>query len=279
MGLCKVDVVCVGYASQAFYPSFLEALRRQRGVDLHLHLIEQGGSPPALGAEPFTWSARQGENIGYAGGNDFGFKLTRLDAEVVVFVNPDCFLEGDDFLLKAAEALRREPMLGAVQPVLLRYDLAARKVTGEYDSLGIVRNFYGRWTDAGQGLPVRTPHTLPERVVAVCGACIIARRSALVALVKQDGFIFNPGFFMYKEDIDFSLRIVELGYRLAVLTEVTALHCRGWRSRNEVDWRMKYFSARNEVVVNRRWLLPRLYSLLKLAYVTTFERPKGSAVR
>ncbi len=277
MRLCKVDVICVGFASHAFYPSFLAALRRQVGVDLHLYVIEQGGSAPAIGLVPFAVSVLQGENIGYAGGNDFGFKLARLDAEVVVFMNPDCFLRGDDFLLKAAEALRSDENLGALQPVLLRYDFASKSATGQYDSLGIVRSAYGKWSDFGQGKAVEPKPPVPARIDAVCGACIVAKRSALVKLLRRDGYIFDPRFFMYKEDIDLSLRLVELGCRLAISAELKADHCRGWRSRKDMDWRMKYLSARNELKINRRWPLPWLYSLLKLAFVTGLEarRKKG----
>lgn len=273
MRISKVDVICIGFRSEAHYPHFLAALRGQTGVDLQLHLIEQGGPAPVLGEEPFAYSVRTGDNIGYAGGNDYGFKLSRPDADVVVFMNPDCFLLGGDFLARAAEILREEATLGAFQPVLLRYDFAWHAPAGDYDSLGIVRNFYGRWSDAGQGQAVATPHPVPARVDAVCGACIVARRTALAELSQRDGFVFNPAFFMYKEDIDFSLRLVSLGYRLAVRPDLTAHHCRGWRSRREVDWRLRYLSARNELRINRRWPLPLLFSLLKWVFVTVVERP------
>jgi N-acetylglucosaminyl-diphospho-decaprenol L-rhamnosyltransferase len=273
--LIKIDVICVGFRSERFYPAFLASMREQRDVDLHILIIEHGGSVPLLDGRGLSVTVKTGENIGYAGGNNRGFELSRANADVVVFINPDCFPVRANFLFLGATDLMAEHALGALQPVLLRYDFEKMWPTGEYDSLGIACSSWGQWRDIEQGKPVRSNIGSLKKVDALCGACIFARRLALTGLISRDGFVFDPTFFMYKEDIDFSLRLVSLGYNLKTHPHLEAYHCRGWRSRSDISWDLRHRAACNEWRINKRKPLHALYTLAKLVYVLCWERRSG----
>lgn len=59
----------------------------------------------------------------------------------------------------------------------------------------------------------------PLSIAALCGACIVTRRSSLE---KVGGF--DPGYFLYYEDADWSRRFRAAGYRLAYVPDAEVIH-------------------------------------------------------
>jgi N-acetylglucosaminyl-diphospho-decaprenol L-rhamnosyltransferase len=270
-----IDIVCVSYGSWKYLEKLLPILLRQEAVDQKIFVLEQkeGSEKPSdlLGCHVYV----QGENLGYAGGNNYGFGLCRPDSNYVVFINPDCFPASNQLLANATKLFDADPAIGAVGPVLLGFDFGENRPSNVYDSLGIERSWYGHWRDAGQGILVSSQKAIATKAVVLCGACLICRREALNKMMERDGFIFDPRYFMYKEDIDFSLRLQDLGYKTIVASELEAFHCRGWQAnRRKMPWRSRFRSALNELRVNSRWPIPALYSFAKLCYVCLVESPK-----
>jgi GT2 family glycosyltransferase len=268
----KVDVVCISYGSKDLLDLLYPKLLEQSGIDLRAIFIEQ-----KQGAQEFAVVREgdiylRGNNLGYAGGNTAGYRLVRREADVVAFMNPDCFPQERNFLSRAVEVIRGNGCLGAIGPALEKYDLKLGRGCGIWDSLGIARNWYGHWYDIGMGSSSDSLRTSKLDTKALCGACIIGRKTALDQLEKRDGYIFNPAFVMYKEDIDFSLRLQRLGYGIEVVADLRAWHCRGWQnSRYSMPWNMRVRSARNEWHINRGDLVPLIYSSLKCCYVLIVE--------
>jgi GT2 family glycosyltransferase len=155
---------------------------------------------------------------------------------------------------------------------LLGFDVAASRATGRIDSTGIVQKWYGKWVDRAQGTPwdaLAAGRGRPQDVPAACGALMFCRTAALQELAH----VFEPSFFMYKEDIDLSVRLRARGWRIVYHPDLLCHHGRGWRGRARMSYESRYRSARNELRVCWRNQLRGLpYSLLKLAYVATLER-------
>jgi N-acetylglucosaminyl-diphospho-decaprenol L-rhamnosyltransferase len=213
-------------------------------------------------------------NIGFCAGNNRGIAEDRT-AGGYLFVNPDCFL-APDWLEQALAVLAQKPQAGILSSPLYGYDLKASQPSGTWDSLGIRRTALGRWQDIGQGQPV-AEHPLPSDIwepQAICGALMLIPRTVIDALLVRDGQVFDERLFMYKDDIDLSLRVRRLGYHLHMLPQAMAWHCRGWNSqRASVPHWARLISARNEVRVafrHRSAYLP-LYAL-KYGYVRWLER-------
>jgi GT2 family glycosyltransferase len=136
------------------------------------------------------------------------------------------------------------------------------------DSAGIARVWYGKWEDVGQGQPVSgISLKSPYQVKALCGALFAIRTVALKEVSFPSGDIFDPSFYMYKEDIDLSIRLAEKKWELWIDPTLIAHHCRGWnsQSRKAMPRKMRLASARNECVI--QWKLkaplPILYSTIK----------------
>jgi N-acetylglucosaminyl-diphospho-decaprenol L-rhamnosyltransferase len=214
------------------------------------------------------------KNLGFAAGNNHAIAQTPDDATHFLFVNPDCFLAPD--WLEQALAYHAEHPHTVLSSPLQGYDLATDTPSGVYDSLGIQRLKTGRFIDAGQGQPLRDLGNTPIHPDALCGALMLVPAKAVRTLSAQPGGFFDARFFMYKEDIDTSLRLTKAGYTLTILPTLNAWHCRGWnKDRSKTSRFARRLSARNNLRLACKhpglWIYLPVYSA-QYCYVRFLEK-------
>lgn len=168
-------------------------------------------------------------NVGFCLGNNMGYRALQSNAsEFVLFLNPDAFITPG--LLPELITRMRQPAwadAAVCTPMLLGYSLKEDKPTGLIDSAGISMSSHGRFFDRGQGGNDMDAFSHNTEVDAICGAFMLCRRSALDK-VSPNGEVFDESFYMYKEDVDLSLRLRRGGGRLMLCADLIAYHCRGW---------------------------------------------------
>lgn len=148
-----------------------------------------------------------GGNVGFADGCNAGAKLN-ASCEYVLLLNNDTEVE-PDFL---------SPLLLLLQS---NEEIAACSATIYY---GDKRNsvwFAGSSIDPSSGSAI---HSLPSSnsvsiVPWLTGCCILIRK----AIYEELGGL-NRNYFTYWEDVDLSLRLIRMGYRLAVVSESRIYH-------------------------------------------------------
>lgn len=272
-------IIIVTHQSQACLPQCLEALEQQTRAPAQIIIVDSGSPEPPVYKKTFSHSKLTlhlaDKNIGFCQGNNVGMTYVKKELSYLLFLNPDAFLT-PTFLEQAFDWMERPSAesVAALSGQLLGYDLKQKQPTGRIDSTGIFRTWYGRWYDRGQG---EESHSLrysrEEEVPALCGALMFCRLSALRSVELAPEVVMDPSFYMYKEDIDLSLRLRREGWKLMFVPHLVAYHCRGWnQDRTQVPRTMRLLSARNE-----RWLHARsrspcyLYSLLKYTVVKFFD--------
>lgn len=273
-----VAVVIVTYNSGSVLGMCLDRLGRQtRRADLVVIVDNNSSDPAYLAAVPQSPPfklVRNATNEGFCGGNNSGYALAR-GCKYVLFLNPDAFL-AQDFLEAAVQWMERaeHASVGCLTGTLLGFDVQRGEPTGRIDSTGIFQKRHGRWYDRGKGEMFDAASTTAvEDVPAICGAVMFCRTCALEETALRGREVFDERFFMYKEDIELSLRLRSRGWRLTYVPGLRCHHGRGWQSRAHSSHRARYLSARNElrVCARNRWHgLP--YSLAKFVYVALFER-------
>lgn len=213
------------------------------------------------------------ENVGFAKANNIGYSYLSPNAQYVAFINPDLFLSSG--WLEYASNLMSQPEYADVavfSSALERYDIKASRALGVYDSLGIAKHRF--WYDIGQGDPVACDShskSIMERD-AICGALMFCRRTALDD-VSKNGEVFWEKLYMYKEDIELSLRLRRAGYKLCIDLTTINYHCRGWKDRKFVPKWAKLISARNDILVSMKYDVKSVpLFLLKYLYVRFIER-------
>src|SRR2546426_268672 len=200
-------------------------------------------------------------NVGYPGGCNVATDHLSRTCDYVLYVGPDTYLtEG---YVASGIAFMEDPMnrgVGAVSGKLLGFDNEAGRPTGLIDSTGILQTWYGRWYDRGKGRRDSENDSHWSSVVpALCGTALFCRRTALAKLEAAEPFtIYDNSLFMYKEDIDLSIRLVEAGFEVRYHSAMLAYHCRGW-DRRGMSRRAKNPSARKEDVINTPGRLPKYF--------------------
>ncbi len=219
-----------------------------------------------------------GGNVGFSSANNIGIKQAGfVDPDYFLIINPDVFLPPAWLknVMAEIDGLRCSDV-GIFTVPLFGYNFESDSSTGLVDGLGIEHSWYGRWFDISQGADVSSIDTasVPYEVSAACGALMIIHKDVIYELLEQDGFVFNESYFMYKEDIELSIRVRLLGKKILLIPSAPVYHCRGWgKDRSSSSYWARVLSARNEFKMHLKFhkcFLP--YSVLKYFYVRFLER-------
>ncbi|WP_029011532.1 glycosyltransferase family 2 protein [Niveispirillum irakense] len=274
-----ITVVIVTHNSQASMAQTMDCLKRQTVAPNEVIIVDSGSSDTSYLDEYKGYAKVLLEkNIGFCAANNLAIDISNKENDVLL-LNPDLFLP-DDWMEKAISIFNSEKSVkvGAFSGPLLGYDLEAGKPSGLVDVLGIYRKWYGLWFNQGQGQPIENV-SIPDKPfepTALCGALMLIRRKVLSQLRARWGFELDPSLFMYKDDIDLSLRIKGLGWDLLVHPELWAYHCRGWaKDRNKASVWGRRISALNEIKLAYRFRSPFIIIyMMKYFYVRYIETGK-----
>jgi N-acetylglucosaminyl-diphospho-decaprenol L-rhamnosyltransferase len=270
-------VIIVTHNSMPYIDKCMQCVRCQTLPPAQVIIIDSGSACTnyleAYQKEQNTQVYFSQKNIGFCQGNNIGLSLVQENIEHILFLNPDAFLS-PPFLEQAVYYMNENPKLGALSGLLLGYDMALDRPTHKIDSSGIFRTWYGRWYDRDQGLDYRPEYYISESVPALCGALMFCRKKALESALLGPHEAMDEAFYMYKEDIDLSLRLRGKGWDLQMLPHLIAYHCRGWqKDRKQVSRTLRLLSAKNEMKLFARLRSPCIfYSMLKYCAVKFLDR-------
>jgi GT2 family glycosyltransferase len=220
-----VAVVIVTVNAESDIGRNLAELRAQQGVRLEVVVIDNGSvdrTVDIVADQPDVRLIANGENRWLAPAWNQGLAAT--SSEYVLFLTPDTSLPDERALRTLGEALEARPAAGLAGPRLLAEDGTDRR-NGTYAfptvryqiavALGLAR-LRGRKQPRAE--PTPTAETVRE-VTAVNGACMLARRSALV-----DVGGFDDRYQLYWEEIDLARRLHDRGWAVLVVPQATAVH-------------------------------------------------------
>jgi N-acetylglucosaminyl-diphospho-decaprenol L-rhamnosyltransferase len=268
----SIHIVIVTHNSSEVLSCCLEHLARQN-VNLASLVIVDSGSSDISYIEDLNKRAEfkliLADNIGFARANNLGFKEIGPQSGVVLFLNPDTFLP-ENYIFQAVEILTDNGDAAIVSGKLLGYNVKEGKKNGRIDSTGIFRKWYGRWFDRGKGENDSEKYNHTELLPAVCGALMVCR---IEALKQYGGEVFDSDFFLYKEDIELSLRLRRDGWKLLYDPRLVACHCRGWEDkRKNIPFALRKIAAKNEVLLYRKHPSPYIiWAFMKYILVSVFH--------
>jgi GT2 family glycosyltransferase len=84
--------------------------------------------------------------------------------------------------------------------------------------------------------------------------------------------VFDEDFFLYKEDIELSLRLRKNGWKLLFDPQLHAFHCRGWNAeRKTVPLQTRLTASRSEILLYKKHPSPYiLWAMFKYGLVRWF---------
>ena len=261
----NVAVVIVTHNSEPVLPHCLASLKAQTLQPTAIVLVDSGSGNTGYLAQyrgQGVIDVLLEENIGFARANNCGYASLGLSVDFVLFLNPDAFPEPES-IARAIDYLIANQNVGCVGGRLAGFDQTRLQSTGLLDSTGVFRTWYGRWYDRGQGKPDDSRYSSPEDVPAACGAFLMCRKKMLDQVALAAGVVFDPDFFLYKEDIELCLRMRQLKWKIVYLPKVQVYHCRGWGNRRRIPYQQRLVAAASELLLYRKH--PSIYMLWALA--------------
>lgn len=148
-------------------------------------------------------------NVGFAGGHVEMYSMHSVP--FVMLLNDDAKL-GPDYLKFAMERIESDEKIASVTGLVYRMDNQQM-----VDTSGLEYRCMARVLDR---------HTAPEsagEVFGVSGAIGLYRSSA----IEKAGGLFDPAWFMYKEDVDLAIRLKRAGFTAWYEPRAIAWHKRG----------------------------------------------------
>lgn len=182
------------------------------------------------------------DNLGYAAGNNFGIDAAlREGADYVLVCNPDVLI--DDNTVHCLLDEMRERGLDLISPQLLEKSV---------DGLDKTLSNPGWDKFLGRGV-VEIPNTRwsTRYVPTFYGACFLATSQVFEAVGG-----LSEDFFLFGEEIDYTLRVEKLKFSWAVSERTVVAHGRGTSisPRSEGKSLVSFFhSSRSAVIVGRKY--------------------------
>lgn len=215
----------------------ITSLLRQHGVQLDVLVVGNGWQPHGLPTG--VQSLGLPENVGIPAGRNAGASL--VSGDLLVFLDDDELLEGDDFLARASKLFAEHHDLGMIQP---RIDVLG---PGEPPR---------RWTPR----IITGDRTRSSRAFRVVEGAIVVRSSAF----RWAGGWAEP-FWYAHEGIELAWRVWDYGLQVWYVGDLVARHPSTLVTRHESAYR---FDGRNRVLLARRNLPAPLGILYNALWLT-----------
>lgn len=227
----KIGLVYLSYHSEPYLEDVVSALKKVNYPKSRIEFIivdnphpEYGSSAryitenvlPFSGSDfPTTTLLAQEKNLGFAAGNNVGIRRAlELGCDFVYLHNNDGFIAATAFK-PLVNALEENKQIGAAQSLMLLYPETQRinSAGNAYHFLGIGHCNYFRAPKDNLTLPAIFDSGY------VSGAAVMLRSN----LLRQHGLL-DEDYFLYHEDLEYSLRLQSRGYRTVVVRDSVFYH-------------------------------------------------------
>ena len=233
------SVLIVSFNTREILRACLESLRMARnGLELEIIVVDndsKDGSAEMIERDfPDVQLIPSQTNLGFAAGNNAGFRLAR--GEYLILVNPETIV-APNTLHNAIHQMQQNAKVGLAGgrligtdghdqpaarlfPSLLNEILVTTGLAARYPQSRLFGRFDRTWANPAQDAEVDW----------VPGAFSIIRRAAL-----QDNVIFDEQFFLYSEEVDLCRRLKNNGWKVMYWADLQIQHRGGESAKSMKD--------------------------------------------
>jgi|SRR5690554_843944 GT2 family glycosyltransferase len=262
----ELSIITVNYNGARDTGAMIESLRDHLSIPYELIVVDNGSREDEAAylqeIYPFIKAIRSRENLGFAGGNNLGIDVAL--GEYLLFLNNDTYVQ-DGSISTLIDAMKQNPLLGGVSPKILFADQEGGIQFAGYTLLSRItlrnRLIGYREQDLGQHNAVRTTPYMH-------GAAMLVRREAITKAGK-----LPEVYFLYYEELDWSVRIRRAGYKLAYHPSATVYHRESSSTGQDSPLKV-FYMTRNRLLFARRNLTGG-QRVLAIAYQVGIAIPKG----
>ncbi|MFC6765370.1 glycosyltransferase family 2 protein [Natrinema soli] len=229
--------------------SCLDSLRQMKYDNFRIVVVDNGsedGSGSRLDNEYQNVDVLfNRENRGFAGGMNTGIRFA-IDsgADYVWVLNNDTVVPSDSNPVSHLIApLMERPDIGITSPVILKHDTNLVWFwKAEVNSYTLNAKHVNQWEELDD-FSKKTKEVMTG-YIPLCAAMIDVD-------VINDVGLLNEQYFLYYEDVDFSMRVKKHGYELLTRTDTEVEHKVSQSTGSNLDPLNSYYAARNRILFRR----------------------------
>lgn len=208
-------------------------------------------------------------NLGYGGGANLG--IARATTDYVLVLNPDTVVPAST-VAGLRDVLDQHPDVAIAGPRMRYPDESIqssrrrfpRRLTPLFES-----TIFERWKPENAYVRHYRMHDIPEHELQhvdwLVGACLMVRRSAI-----DTAGAFDPSFWMYCEEVEWSWRLRQHGWRTLYVPDVEIMHHEAASTSQDISRRQLAFD-RSRVELQRRiygnWTARSCATGIKAGYI------------
>lgn len=210
-----VSVIILNWNGRPFLADCLNALQAQDYPHFAIILVDNASTDDSVSFVrkqfPDVVVRVNERNTGFSAGNNIA--LREINSDLAVLLNPDVVVTAD-WLRQLVEPFRADPTIGVAGCKLLYPDGMTLNHVGGYirPPQAMPGHIGSKETDQGQ-------HDTLRDVEYVIGAAMAVRREIL----SHTG-LFDEGYFLYYEDVDFCFTARQAGFRVVIVPQAVATH-------------------------------------------------------
>ena len=154
-------------------------------------------------------------NEGFTGANNIALKvILKQNFDYVLLLNNDTEVK-PNFLTHLEASMNFDENLAATQPLIL--DFPNKNTI--WNAGGSFNSFFGLSKTRFKGMIYKPKLKIDTSTEWISGCCILVK----IAVIHEVGLLDNR-FFAYFEDVDWSIRMTKLGYKLGVVPKSIIYH-------------------------------------------------------
>ena len=253
----KVAIILVNFNTFSDTRQCVESLQKayRNAANFDVIVVDNASTKKNIEIETFL----KENTIYFSGGNNVGIRYAmKHDYDYILLLNNDTIVERD-FLDKLIVGIEDKEDVGAViGKIYYDYDHSILWYAG-----GSVNMKKGIVCQRGFGEKDRGQYDTTEEVYFITGCMMLIP----VEVIKKVGLL-DDSFFLYAEDLEYSLRLMKKGYKLYYVPNSIIYHKVGASSgRETVSSNTQYYMIRNQLYCMGTYQRG-VYRLIGLGYNT-----------
>jgi GT2 family glycosyltransferase len=214
------------------------------------------------GNYPNTRVLVSSENLGFAGGNNWGMR--QAAGEYLFIVNNDTEVT-DDLLNKLLRPFADNPSIGVTSPKI-KYFFHPDII--QYAGFNAMNRYTGRTSTIGDKEHDKGQYDHSGPTFGAHGCAMLVKR----AVIEKAG-MFPEKFFLYYEEWDWSARIIKSGYKIWYTADAVIYHKESMSVGKNNPMKV-YYHTRNRILYMRRNSNPLQLFIFTLFFIF-FTAPRG----
>ena len=259
-----VSIISLNYNGFELTSAMIESLKRNVSLDFELIIVDNASREDEAAMlrdrYPELKLVRSDKNLGFAGGNNLGIR--EATGRYLFFLNNDTELE-DDSLRYLVERMDSDPSIGVICPKI-RFFYGERLIQfAGYTPLSKIR-----LRNSLIGFKCRDDGSFDQSCDSpyAHGAAMMVRREVL----DTAGLMFEK-YFLYYEELDWSVRIRKAGWRIVYEPRCCVFHKESATTGQESPLRTYYITRNRLLFASRNLKGADLW--LSLAYQALLVAP------